>query len=67
MPMINIISGGAHAGRALDIQDVLVVPTAAKTIDDGLATTYAVYQAAMKLTQEKYGTRPLRADEPHCH
>src|SRR5665213_2795832 len=25
MPMVNIFSGGAHAGRAIDIQDVLVV------------------------------------------
>jgi enolase len=60
---INLFSGGKHAGGQVCIQDVLVVPTAATTIDDGLATTYAVYQAAVKLTQEKYGTRPLRADE----
>lgn len=60
---INLFSGGKHAGGQVCIQDVLVVPTAATTIDDGLATVYAVYQAAAKLTQEKYGTRPLRADE----
>jgi enolase len=60
---INLFSGGKHAGGQVCIQDVLVVPTAAKSIDDGLATTYAVYQAATKLTAEKYGTRPLRADE----
>lgn len=59
---INLFSGGKHAGGQVCIQDVLVVPTAT-TIDDGLAMTYAVYQAAVKLTQEKYGTRPLRADE----
>jgi enolase len=29
VPMVNIISGGAHAGRLLDIQDVLVVPVGA--------------------------------------
>ncbi|MBL9084281.1 MAG: phosphopyruvate hydratase [Planctomycetales bacterium] len=60
---INLFSGGKHAGGQVCIQDVLVVPTAAATIDEGLATTYAVYQAAAKLTQEKYGARALKADE----
>lgn len=60
---INLFSGGKHAGGQVPIQDVLVVPVAANTIDDGLATTYAVYQAAAKFTQRKYGLRPLKADE----
>lgn len=60
---INLFSGGKHAGGQVCIQDVLVVPVAATTIDDGLATTAAVYQAAAKLTQEKYGARALKADE----
>lgn len=60
---INLFSGGKHAGGQVCIQDVLVVPTAAATIDDGLAATAAVYQAAAKLTQEKYGARALKADE----
>lgn len=60
---INLFSGGKHAGGQVCIQDVLVVPTAAKTIDEGLAATYAVYQAAAKHTQEKYGARALKADE----
>ena len=60
---INLFSGGKHAGGQVCIQDVLVVPAAATTIDDGLATTYAVYQTAAKLTQEKYGARSLKADE----
>ncbi len=60
---INLFSGGKHAGGQVCIQDVLVVPAAAKTIDEGLAATYAVYQAAAKLTQQKYGARALKADE----
>ena len=35
----------------------------AKTIDDGLAAMYAVYQAAAELSQRKYAMRPLTADE----
>ena len=35
MPMVNILSGGAHANRSLDIQDVLVIPHAAQSFADG--------------------------------
>jgi enolase len=60
---INLFSGGKHAGGQIPIQDVLVVPVSAKTIDDGLAHTYAVYQAAADLCVRRYNTRPLKADE----
>jgi enolase len=60
---INLFSGGKHAGGQVCIQDVLVAPAAGQSIDQGLATTYAVYQAAARLTQEKYRARALRADE----
>lgn len=60
---VNLFSGGKHAGGQVPIQDVLVVPASAKTIDDALAMIYAVYQAAAKLTNEKYGSRALKADE----
>ncbi len=59
---INLFSGGKHAGGQVPIQDVLVVPRAA-TIDDSLAMTYAVYQAASALTRQQYGMRALTADE----
>ncbi|HTL28088.1 MAG TPA: phosphopyruvate hydratase [Tepidisphaeraceae bacterium] len=60
---INLFSGGKHAGGQVPIQDVLIVPAKAKTIDEGLAVTYAVYQSAAKLINEKYKMRLLRADE----
>ena len=60
---VNLFSGGRHAGGQVEIQDVLLVPAAAKTIDEGLAAVFAVYQAAIDLTGKKYNTRPLKADE----
>ncbi|HWD05894.1 MAG TPA: phosphopyruvate hydratase [Amycolatopsis sp.] len=36
LPMVNIISGGAHAGRAIDIQDVLVSPLGADSFPQAL-------------------------------
>lgn len=62
-PTINLWSGGKHAGGQVAIQDVLVVPAAATTTDEALATTVAVFQAAADLTRERYGMRTLTADE----
>ena len=60
---VNLFSGGKHAGGQVPIQDVLLVPVSASTIDQSLADVYAVYQAAVELTQRKYASRPLVADE----
>lgn len=43
LPMVNIISGGLHAGRQLDIQDVLVIPTGAGDFAGALADAVAVH------------------------
>ncbi len=62
-PTINLFSGGKHAGVQVPIQDLLVVPVAARTMDEALATTFAVYYSAADLCRKKYGMRLLRADE----
>ncbi len=63
LPTINLFSGGKHAGGQVAIQDVLVVPVGARTIDEVMAMTYAVYQAAADLAYRRYGMRALTADE----
>jgi enolase len=60
---VNLFSGGKHAGGQVAIQDVLIVPISATTIDQSLATLYEVYQSAVDLTYKKYGTRSLTSDE----
>jgi enolase len=62
-PTINLFSGGKHAGGQVPIQDCLVVPASAATMDEAMAMTYEVYQSAAELIAEKYGTRALTADE----
>jgi enolase len=62
-PTINLFSGGKHAGGQVPIQDVLVVPVAARTIDDALAATVAVFNTAAEMIQRNYGMRTLTADE----
>ena len=41
---------------------MLVVPAAARTMDEALAVTFAIYQCAADFTLQKYGMRLLRAD-----
>ncbi|MBW4436758.1 MAG: enolase [Pleurocapsa minor GSE-CHR-MK-17-07R] len=62
-PMINLFSGGRHAGGQVAIQDVLVMPVSTIEMPDLLAMTAEVYACAAELTQERYGMRLLRADE----
>src|SRR5438034_1022326 len=50
---VNLFSGGKHAGGQMPIQDVLLVPAAARTIDEGLTIVHDVYQAAAKLCMKK--------------
>lgn len=65
MPMVNIISGGAHAARVLDIQDVLVIPLGAACFAQAIEWCWEVRRAAASLIQSTAGrlTASLVADE----
>lgn len=63
MPMVNILSGGAHAGRTLDIQDVLIVPTGALTFSEALSWIVAIREVAAKLGAADGKVTHLIADE----
>jgi enolase len=45
LPMVNLISGGLHAGGNLDFQDFLFLPIAARSYSEALEQTVAVYRA----------------------
>jgi enolase 1/2/3 len=62
LPMVNIISGGLHAGGQLDIQDVLAIPTRAASFAQALEQVSAIYAAVGdRVVAENYP--PLVADE----
>jgi len=63
LPMINLLSGGKHAGGQLELQDVLVVPRGAASLAQALEMVHAVYHAALTLLRERHGYQPLVADE----
>ena len=62
LPEIQIFGGGAHAGRRIDIQDLLVMPVGAHSIDEALAMVADVYRAAGDLMSDA-GRRAGVADE----
>ena len=62
LPEIQIFGGGAHAGRRIDIQDLLVMPVGAHSTDEALAMVADVYRAAGDLMTDA-GRRAGVADE----
>jgi enolase len=62
MPMVNILSGGAHANRSLDIQDVLVIPHAAQSFAEALSWIVAIRERAAS-DGKSHGVTHLVADE----
>ena len=63
LPMINLFSGGAHAGGQVAVQDVQIVVPAAQTIRRVLEITSDVFRAAADLILTRYNMRLLTADE----
>jgi enolase len=62
LPEIQIFGGGAHAGRRIDIQDLMVMALSAATFGEALEMTAEVYRAAGELMAES-GKRAGIADE----
>lgn len=63
MPMVNILSGGAHANRSMDIQDILIIPTGAKSFTQALSWIVAVREMAAAIGKESGQVTNLIADE----
>jgi enolase len=63
LPMVNVVSGGRHAGGAVDIQDVLVVPLGAGSFADAIEWAGRVRRATAELAREQGLPAALVADE----
>lgn len=53
MPEIQIFGGGAHAGRRIDIQDLMVMPIGAKSVAEALEMTAEIYLSAGRIMQSR--------------
>jgi enolase len=63
MPMVNIVSGGAHAAGLIDVQDVLVVPVGAPTFARAIEWCFRVRHATADVAGERGFSSSLVADE----
>ncbi len=63
LPMVNMISGGLHAGRNLDIQDVLIIPVGAASYSQALEMSVAIYRAVGGVLAERGLESALVGDE----
>ncbi len=63
LPMVNMISGGLHAGGQLDIQDYLIIPRGAKSFREAMDWIISIYwKLGERLQSEGYEGR-LVGDE----
>lgn len=60
--LVNLINGGLHAGKNLDLQEFLVIPKSALSIKEALAQIYSINTALRKVLLDM-GSNPLVGDE----
>jgi enolase len=63
LPMVNMISGGLHAGGNLDLQDVLIIPVGASKYSEALEMIVAIYRAVRAVLKKKGFESDLVGDE----
>jgi len=63
LPMVNMISGGLHAGRNLDLQDFLILPVGAQSFRQALDWVVTVYHRLGALLREQSFEGTLVGDE----
>ncbi|MDX2179944.1 MAG: phosphopyruvate hydratase [Bryobacteraceae bacterium] len=62
VPMVNLISGGLHAGRNLDLQDFLIIPAECASFAEAIERVVTIYNRAKKIVEAR-GLSSLKADE----
>lgn len=63
LPMVNVVSGGAHARDAIDVQDVLVIPAAARSFAEAIEQVWSVRHHTELLATRRGLSDGLVADE----
>jgi enolase 1/2/3 len=63
LPMVNMISGGLHAGRQLEFQDFLILPVGASSYSQALEWIVTVYQRLGQVLTKRGHEGVLVGDE----
>lgn len=62
VPLLNILNGGKHADNALDVQEFMIAPIGAETLEEGLSWAFAV-SSALKAILKQQGLSTNVGDE----
>ncbi len=62
LPMMNVLSGGLHADRGMDVQDFLAIPVRASSFSEAVHILARVRSAATEVARQR-GLPTLLADE----
>lgn len=63
LPMVNVLSGGAHAGGLVDIQDFLVIPVGASSFAEAIEWANRVRAGTAAVAKQRGMNAALVADE----
>ena len=63
LPMVNMISGGLHAGKNLEFQDFLIYPERCRSYSEALERIVRVYRSLGKVLARHGETHALVGDE----
>ncbi len=63
LPMVNMISGGLHAGRNLEFQDFLIFPEGCNSYSEALERIVRIYRSLGKVLAKHGETHALVGDE----
>ncbi len=63
LPMVNMISGGLHAGRQLELQDFLILPVGAKSYSQAFEWIVTIYRRLGRVLTERGHEGILIGDE----
>merc|ERR1740122_575756 len=55
MPCFNVINGGSHAGNKLAFQEYFIIPTGAKSFEEGMQIGTECYHNLKKIINKKFG------------
>lgn len=53
IPMMNILNGGAHAQNSLDVQEFMILPTGAASLQEGIRWCVEIYHCLKSLLKAK--------------
>ncbi|XP_010256716.1 PREDICTED: cytosolic enolase 3-like isoform X2 [Nelumbo nucifera] len=63
VPSFTVISGGAHAGNNLAVQEIMILPVGANTFEEAMQMGSETYHQLKAIITEKYGTSGCNVGE----